>query len=123
MCSEIDIWSLTSHLTRALVYLHGRGIIHGNLKPENLFTRFSHVEDNTEMYNVKIGDFGVTSLLTKAAMTKFYTGGILENPTYVAPEVLWVKINLLPLKSLKVLKRQHFAFRANITQPLRTSGL
>ena len=104
MCTEIDIWSLTSHLTRALMYLHSRGIIHGNLKPENIFTRFSHVEDNFENYKLKIGDFGVTSLLTKAAITKFYTQGSLENPTYVAPEALRVRTNLL-IKTSMTLNR------------------
>lgn len=61
------------HILRALNYLHSKGVIHGDLKPQNIiYTR----------NKIKLIDFGLTSFLSS---DKAKTGGTLP---YIAPEVI-----------------------------------
>ena len=68
---SIFIW-----LARALDHAHGRGIIHRDVKPQNIFVTAD---------GVKLGDFGNASIVSLASVT----GASLTwgTPEYVAPEV------------------------------------
>ena len=51
---ESTKWRIFSQIAEALYYLHNKGLIHRDLKPQNIF-----LDKN---YNVKLGDFGLAIL-------------------------------------------------------------
>jgi hypothetical protein len=68
--------SIFTALANALDHAHGRGVLHRDVKPENVF-----VDD----WTVKLGDFGNARVVSLASVT----GASLTwgTPEYVAPEV------------------------------------
>jgi len=71
-----SVASLLTPLLNALSYLHSRGIVHHDIKPENIIVDYSH---NT----LKLTDFGSAKLCSKSS--EGAVGGTLN---YMAPEVL-----------------------------------
>src|SRR5262245_13931760 len=76
-------------ICRALAAAHNKGVVHRDMKPENVFLQ--HTGDGEEI--VKIVDFGIAQLRTNeeaaAASTKrrlTRTGMIFGTPEYMAPE-------------------------------------
>lgn len=73
---------------KALAYAHNLGLIHRDIKPDNIFI---HKVDNEEI--IKILDFGISKLINDADnlsdLTK--TGEVLGTPTYMAPEIFLEK--------------------------------
>jgi serine/threonine-protein kinase len=65
-------------LGEALTHAHSLGIIHRDVKPENVMVRKDGV--------LKLMDFGVAQVVDLERMT--VTGQILGSPAYMAPEVL-----------------------------------
>ncbi|PYT83100.1 MAG: hypothetical protein DMG40_03770 [Acidobacteria bacterium] len=61
-------------LARAMALAHRTGIIHGDIKPGNIFV--------TPEEKVKLGDFGIARLATQASVTERVKG----TPAYLAPE-------------------------------------
>lgn len=61
-------------LARALALAHRTGIIHGDIKPSNIFV--------TPDEKVKLGDFGIARLATQASGSERVKG----TPAYLAPE-------------------------------------
>jgi serine/threonine-protein kinase len=66
---------LVEQLARALEHAHARGVIHRDLKPDNILL----AEDGTP----KVADFGLAKQLGSA---RTVTGAILGTPSYMAPE-------------------------------------
>jgi len=71
----------------ALHYAHGRGIIHRDIKPDNIFLAASTDSEATP----KLMDFGIAHVLSDQGLTQ--DGTIVGSPAYMSPE----QINGQPL--------------------------
>jgi len=71
----------------ALHYAHGRGIVHRDVKPDNIFLAEAGGPDVTP----KLMDFGIAHVLSDQALTQ--DGTIVGSPAYMSPE----QINGQPL--------------------------
>ncbi len=74
---------IVSQVARALVEAHGQGIIHRDMKPENIFV--SSVDDGRDF--VKVLDFGIAKLQDTQRETKITQAGyVCGTPEYMSPE-------------------------------------
>ena len=73
--SMSQIVRLMGELLDALGYSHSRGVIHRDVKPDNIFV--------TDDGSVKLGDFGIARIDSTA---KTHAGTVLGTPSYMAPE-------------------------------------
>ncbi len=67
---------ITLQVCRALNHAHGLGILHRDVKPENIMIRNDGV--------VKLTDFGIAQMIDLQRMT--VTGQLLGSPAYMSPE-------------------------------------
>jgi serine/threonine-protein kinase len=63
---------------RALAYAHQRGVLHGNVKPSNVFANASGTQ-------AKLGDFGLARWAERVQPEALLTR-IAGTPAYMAPE-------------------------------------
>ena len=70
--------SITEQLAKGLEAAHRAGVVHRDVKPENIFL--------VEHGNVKLGDFGAAKLLD-GTETDTDSGHFLATPCYMSPEV------------------------------------
>lgn len=71
-----DALPIAVQIAEALDYAHGRGVIHRDVKPDNIFL----LPDG----HAKLMDFGVAHVLSDQAITQ--TGTIVGSPAYMSPE-------------------------------------
>jgi len=69
---------IAAELAGALAHAHGLGIIHRDVKPENVMIRKDGL--------LKLMDFGIAQVLDMERMT--VTGQLLGSPAYMAPELI-----------------------------------
>jgi serine/threonine-protein kinase len=78
-----EICEILRPLTRALHAAHEKGVIHRDLKPDNVFL----VDVHGEVPIVKLLDFGIAKpSSTEHRVAKTATGALVGTPLYIAPE-------------------------------------
>jgi serine/threonine-protein kinase len=72
---------VTLQVAKVLAHAHARGIVHRDVKPENLSVRRDQVG-----IHVKVLDFGIARLLKDAGVRLTAEGMLAGTPRYMAPE-------------------------------------
>jgi eukaryotic-like serine/threonine-protein kinase len=85
-----EVALLTYQLLDVLAAAHAKGIVHRDVKPENLFLTRERV--------LKVLDFGVARLL-EGSVSATRSGGILGTPAFMAPEQVLGKTNAVDAQS------------------------
>jgi len=68
--------AVTDQLLEALAYAHSRGVVHRDIKPDNVFV--------TDEGRVKLADFGIARFSEQTRFTQ--EGTVMGTPGYMAPE-------------------------------------
>jgi serine/threonine-protein kinase len=71
--------TVTAQILRGLGAAHGAGLVHRDMKPENVFVSWTG--------NVLVGDFGLAKSYLPGR-TPSMSGGLKGTPLYIPPEVL-----------------------------------
>ncbi|MFT3713946.1 MAG: serine/threonine-protein kinase [Archangium sp.] len=76
------IRTLMEQACDALVAAHARGVVHRDIKPDNLFVTV----DGDGREQIKVLDFGIARRLTAEDSAKTRAGMVMGTPSYMAPE-------------------------------------
>ncbi len=80
--SRAEVCGIARPLARALMAAHAKGVVHRDLKPDNVF-----LVDVDGEATVKLLDFGIAKLAhTEHRMEQTASGAIVGTPLYIAPE-------------------------------------
>jgi serine/threonine protein kinase len=79
---------LSGQVMLALIHAHGKGIVHRDIKPDNIFL----LNQSGVRLHVRVLDFGIARIYrpddTNRAETITHPGAVLGTPRYMAPEQL-----------------------------------
>src|SRR5581483_8310019 len=79
-----ELYSIGRQVADVLDAAHAKGILHRDLKPDNVFLIADKLEPGG--VRVKLLDFGIAKLLDATAAVKTKTTAILGTPPYMSPE-------------------------------------
>lgn len=87
--TELEAKSIVQQIASALQFLHSHGIVHGDVKPENILCKTTHNRHNRHNVDFAICDFG-SARQVDPATGKFtlQRGEPIGTVPYTAPEVL-----------------------------------
>ena len=92
--SEEIVQHLTRQIVDALAYIHGKNIIHRDLKTENIMVNFDNEIDKANLNmmkaKIKIIDFGLSKVLS----TNGFATSVVGTPLYEDPKILEVYFNI-----------------------------
>ncbi|MFO0736775.1 MAG: serine/threonine-protein kinase [Labilithrix sp.] len=77
------IATIMMQVCAGLAHAHARGMVHRDVKPENLVIVKGHDDDGNETEVVKVCDFGIALHRASASPT---TGAVAGTPEYMSPE-------------------------------------
>lgn len=80
--SERDTAHIVDQLLDALEHLHSQGIVHRDIKPDNVL-----VSENMSPFDAKLTDFGLCGVMSPTS-NKQSLEGTIGTPAFIAPEVL-----------------------------------
>lgn len=78
--------NVTFQLASALEAVHAVGVVHRDLKPDNVLVLHGRDTDLSGLPSVKILDFGIAKCPEQDVEHKTVTGSMLGTPSYMAPE-------------------------------------
>jgi calcium-dependent protein kinase len=81
---EEKAFYLMTQILSAINYLHSKGIVHRDIKPENMLVENKVNNNNKEMLNIKLIDFGTSNYVNESKKFTLKVG----SPYYIAPEVI-----------------------------------
>lgn len=81
--SERDTAHIVGQLLDALEHLHSRGIVHRDIKPDNVL-----VSAHKSPFDAKLTDFGLCGMMSPTTSNKQSLEGTIGTPAFIAPEVL-----------------------------------
>ncbi len=90
--SEEEIGKLIFEVCSGLEYLHKKGIIHNDIKPDNIL-----IKENGKTFTYVLSDFGISTRIRKTIVKfsgnkeQIYTSGL--SPEYAAPEQFMGRID------------------------------
>ena len=92
--SEEIVQYLTRQIVDALAYIHGKNVIHRDLKSENIMVNFDNEIDKANLNmmkaKIKIIDFGLSKVLS----TNGFATSVVGTPLYEDPKILEVYFNI-----------------------------
>jgi len=71
--------SIMRQASDALAYAHEQGVIHRDIKPQNILL--------DERSGAMLSDFGFARLVSTSTLTQSMSGGIVGTPAYIPPEI------------------------------------
>ena len=71
--------SILRQVSDALAYAHEQGVIHRDIKPQNILL--------DERSGAMLSDFGFARLVSTSTLTQSVSGGIVGTPAYIPPEI------------------------------------
>ncbi|KAJ3226455.1 Serine/threonine-protein kinase 33 [Chytriomyces hyalinus] len=80
-CSDQDVRIIVRRISDAVGYLHAHGIVHRDIKPQNILLS---TMDPLDPLNVKVSDFGLATWVDKCTMMD----NVVGTPLYMAPEII-----------------------------------
>lgn len=87
--SESSTAGIAAQVLSALVFLHQKGMVHHDVKPQNILVMDDQFGDNAQVPLVVLGDFGTARLCRSAelGLHGHKEGELRGTPEYCAPEV------------------------------------
>lgn len=81
--SPYDAVTIIRHVLKALINAHQQGIVHRDVKPDNVLLKDSW--ERGKLGTIKLTDFGISRIITEGARTSTFLVG---TPEYLAPETI-----------------------------------